>query len=87
MTAMRISPPDYIVKELGERLTDRAKARAWDRGTGVIEGYRQENGVTGRQKRPWPRATERVAARSAGGRAKETAGGSAGSAGNCSSRN
>jgi conjugative relaxase-like TrwC/TraI family protein len=49
MTAIRVSPPDYIVKELGERPTDPVKAKAWDRGVGVIEGYRRENGITDRQ--------------------------------------
>jgi conjugative relaxase-like TrwC/TraI family protein len=50
MTAMRISPPDYIVKELGRRPTDPVKARAWDSGVKGIENYRQENGVTDTQR-------------------------------------
>jgi hypothetical protein len=49
MTAMRVSPSDYIVKELGERPTDPVKAKAWDNGVKGIEGYRQENGITDRQ--------------------------------------
>ncbi len=49
MTAMRISPPDYIVKELGQRPTDPVKAKAWDNSVKGIEGYRQENGITDRQ--------------------------------------
>jgi hypothetical protein len=43
--AARLSPPDYITKELGERPSERAKARSWDRGVGLIEGYRQEHGI------------------------------------------
>ena len=43
--AARLSPPDYIAKELGERPTDRAKARSWDRGVELIEGYRQLHGI------------------------------------------
>jgi hypothetical protein len=45
LTAARIAPPSYIVKELGARPADPAKARAWDRGVQVIEGYRLERGV------------------------------------------
>jgi conjugative relaxase-like TrwC/TraI family protein len=49
MTAMRVSPPDYIVKELGQRPADPVKAKAWDSGVKGIEGYRQENGITDKQ--------------------------------------
>jgi hypothetical protein len=45
-TAARIAPPQYIVAELGQRPTDPAEARAWDRGLTVIETYRRDNGVT-----------------------------------------
>jgi hypothetical protein len=45
LTAARIEPPAYIIKELGERPVDPAKAKAWDRGVQVIEGYRLERGV------------------------------------------
>jgi hypothetical protein len=44
-TAARLSPPDYIKRELGERPSDPAKARAWDRAVRGIEGYRTRNGV------------------------------------------
>jgi hypothetical protein len=47
-SAARIVPPAYVLAELGERPADPAKARAWDRGLAVIEGYRQRNGVTDR---------------------------------------
>lgn len=46
LTAARIAPPAYIVKELGERPADPVKARAWDRGVQGIESYRLERGVT-----------------------------------------
>lgn len=49
MTAMRASPPDYIVKELGGEPTDPVKAKAWDNGVKGIEGYRQENGIIDKQ--------------------------------------
>jgi hypothetical protein len=46
--AARISPPDYITKELGERPSDPRKARDWDAGVREIEGYRERNGVVDR---------------------------------------
>jgi hypothetical protein len=46
--AARISPPDYIKRELGERPRDPGKAREWDRAVRGIEGYRQRNGVVDR---------------------------------------
>ncbi len=45
ITAARLSPPTYIRKELGERPTDPAKRKAWDRGVAGIESYRQEHGI------------------------------------------
>jgi hypothetical protein len=47
-TAARLAPPPYVIAELGERPTDPAKARLWDRGLAQIEGYRQRNGVKDR---------------------------------------
>ncbi|MGN6557013.1 MAG: MobF family relaxase [Solirubrobacterales bacterium] len=44
-TAARISPPDYIKAELGERPSDPTKARAWDKAVRGIESYRTRNGV------------------------------------------
>jgi hypothetical protein len=46
LAAARIEPPPYIVKELGERPAEPAKARVWDQGVHEIEGYRLEQGVT-----------------------------------------
>jgi hypothetical protein len=45
ITAARISPPAYVTKELGERPSDPAKRKVWDRGVADIEGYRQRHGV------------------------------------------
>ncbi len=42
---VRLAPPAYIKKELGERPSDPAKRKAWDRGVVEIEGYRQRYGV------------------------------------------
>jgi conjugative relaxase-like TrwC/TraI family protein len=47
-TATRIAPPPYVAAELGQRPTNPAEARAWDRGLSVIETYRRDNGVTDR---------------------------------------
>ncbi len=43
--AARISPPAYVKAELGERPSDPAKRKAWDRGVAQIERYRQEHGI------------------------------------------
>jgi hypothetical protein len=48
MSAARIAPPPYIAAELGQRPTDPAEAKAWDRGLSVIETYRRDNAVTDR---------------------------------------
>jgi hypothetical protein len=45
LAAARIEPPAYIVKELGQRPADPAKAKTWDRGVQGVEGYRLEHGV------------------------------------------
>jgi hypothetical protein len=45
LAAARIEPPSYIVKELGQRPADPAKAKTWDRGVRGVEGYRLEHGV------------------------------------------
>jgi len=45
LLADRLSPPGYVVKELGERPGDPEKAKAWDNGVRSIERYRNEYGV------------------------------------------
>lgn len=47
-TAARTSPPSYIKHELGERPSDPAKAREWDKAVRGIEGYRLRNGIRDR---------------------------------------
>jgi conjugative relaxase-like TrwC/TraI family protein len=60
-TAARIAPPAYVLAELGQRPTELAQARAWDRGLGVIEGYRQRNGVKDRTRAFGDEPTDRAA--------------------------
>lgn len=45
IVAARISPPAYVKAELGERPSDPAMRKAWDRGVSRIERYRQEHGI------------------------------------------
>jgi hypothetical protein len=49
ITAVQLAPPEYVVRELGERPSDPVQREPWDRGVAVIEGYRQEYGVTDRR--------------------------------------
>jgi conjugative relaxase-like TrwC/TraI family protein len=48
VAAARLSPPDYITKEIGERPSDPTKAAEWDKAVGGIEGYRLKEGVVDR---------------------------------------
>jgi hypothetical protein len=48
VAAARVSPPDYVLKELGERPSDPAKREAWDSAVRGIEGYRQRHGIVDR---------------------------------------
>ena len=48
IAALRLAPPEHIVKELGERPADPWKARTWDRAAQGIEGYRREHGIKDR---------------------------------------
>ncbi len=45
LAAARVSPPDYITAELGERPDDPVKRQSWDRAVLGIEGYRQRHGI------------------------------------------
>jgi conjugative relaxase-like TrwC/TraI family protein len=54
-TAARLSPPDYIKRELGERPSDPTKARAWDKAVRGVEGYRVRNGVRDRDSALGPK--------------------------------
>ena len=55
LAALRISPPAYIVKKLGERPGDLRKRSTWDRAAQGIEGYRTENGIGDRDSALGPR--------------------------------
>lgn len=50
ITAACIAPPPYIIAELGLRPTEPTKRRAWDRGVGEVETYRQRHGVKDRDR-------------------------------------
>jgi conjugative relaxase-like TrwC/TraI family protein len=50
LTATRVAPPPYIAAELGERPSESAKQRAWDRGVTEIEAYRQRHGIKDRER-------------------------------------
>jgi conjugative relaxase-like TrwC/TraI family protein len=70
ITAARIAPPPYLIKELGERPSDPAKRQVWDQGIAEIERYRHENGITDarrpfgeEQKAPVDRAIQQSAER------------------------
>lgn len=44
----RVSPPDYIKQELGQRPSDPKRAAEWNKAVRGIEGYRERNGVVDR---------------------------------------
>src|SRR4029077_13915966 len=58
ITAARLSPPPYSGSELGERPSDPAKRKEWDRGVAQIEGYRQQNGVKDPSRAFGPKAKQ-----------------------------
>jgi hypothetical protein len=62
-TAARISPPDYITTELGERPADPSKAAAWDKAVRGVESYRLRNGIVDRDSALGPRPADRGAHR------------------------
>jgi hypothetical protein len=46
ITADRLSPPDYITRELGQRPQEPELRARWERGVHEIERYRQEHSIT-----------------------------------------
>ncbi|HET7445317.1 MAG TPA: MobF family relaxase [Solirubrobacterales bacterium] len=48
ITALALSPPPYIEKELGPRPTDTAERQKWERAVAGIESYRQRHGLANR---------------------------------------
>jgi conjugative relaxase-like TrwC/TraI family protein len=75
LLALKIATPPYILKELGERPTERTKAASWDSGAKAIERYRREHGITDPRralgKQPQT-GTERSAHEAAQRRLRET---------------
>jgi len=45
ITAIKLAPPDYITRELGERPSDPGPRRSWEKGVTEIEGFRREHGI------------------------------------------
>jgi conjugative relaxase-like TrwC/TraI family protein len=63
LAAARVSPPAYVVAELGERPVEGPERLAWDGAVRVIEGYRQRNGLRDRDTALGPEPTDRAARR------------------------
>jgi hypothetical protein len=63
LAAIRIEPPEYIIKELGERPADPAERPIWDRAVAGIEGYREEHGIRDRDSTLGPRPESVLARR------------------------
>lgn len=63
LAAARVSAPDYIVAELGERPAEGAERVAWDGAVRVIEEYRQRTGLRDRDTALGPEPKDRAARR------------------------
>jgi conjugative relaxase-like TrwC/TraI family protein len=63
LAAARVSPPDYIVAELGERPAGGQERVAWDSAVREIEGYRQRTGLRDRDSALGPEPADRAARR------------------------
>jgi hypothetical protein len=63
LAAARVSPPDYIVAELGERPAGGMERVVWDGAVRVVEGYRQRNGLRDRDTALGPQPKDRAARR------------------------
>jgi len=61
LRAVRVDPPDYIVKELWERPGDYARRQTWDQAAAGIEGYRAEHGIGDRDSTLGARPEDRLA--------------------------
>jgi conjugative relaxase-like TrwC/TraI family protein len=48
VTAVRLDPPDYVTREIGERPTDPTRRWTWDQAVAGIETYREQHGVRDR---------------------------------------
>ena len=63
LAAARVSAPDYIVAELGERPAEGPQRVAWDGAVRVIEDYRQRKGIRDRDTALGPEPKDRAARR------------------------
>jgi hypothetical protein len=63
LAAARISPPDYIVRELGERPVEAASRATWDQAARGIEAYRQQHGIRDRDTALGAEPSDRAARR------------------------
>jgi hypothetical protein len=63
LAAVRISPPDYIVRELGERPVEASRRATWDAAVRGIEGYRQQHGIRDRDTAIGAEPSDRTARR------------------------
>jgi hypothetical protein len=61
LAAARVSPPDYIVAELGERPAEGQEQVAWDEAVRDVEGYRKRNGLRDRDTALGPEPKDRAA--------------------------
>jgi hypothetical protein len=58
LAAARVSPPEHVVAELGERPEQGRERLAWDRAVSEVEGYRQRNGIRSRETALGPEPRE-----------------------------
>jgi hypothetical protein len=63
LAAARVSPPDYVVAELGARPAEGRERVAWDGAVREIEGYRQRNGLRDRDSALGPEQKDGAARR------------------------
>jgi conjugative relaxase-like TrwC/TraI family protein len=60
LAAVRVSPPDYLVAEIGGRPEEGPGRVAWDRAAREVEGYRQRHGLLDRDTALGPEAEDRA---------------------------
>jgi hypothetical protein len=60
LAAARVSPPAYIVSELGERPAEGRDRIAWDGAVREIESYRQQHGIGDRETALGPEPKDRA---------------------------
>ena len=61
VAAVRLDPPDYLTRELGERPVDPTKRRTWDRAVVDVEAYREGHGIGDRDTALGPEPRDPVA--------------------------